>query len=404
MTVFVGFDWGETRHAVEVLDADGHSLARFSITDTPDGVGRFHAVVADHADDPAEVIVGSETDRGLVIGVMMAAGYQVYAVNPKATDRYRDRHGVSGAKSDRGDAKVLADMVRTDRHNLRVARPSSELAQAVKVLARAHQSLIWARQRHVNQLRAGLREFYPQSLDAFGTDLSHKDAVAVLAAAPSPGKGRGLGRKRIETLLTKGGRQRNISWRAGQIHHALTSPALETSTIVAAARAATTTALIGLIAELNRQIDALETELESSFDQHPDTAIILSLPGIGTILGARLLAEFGDDPNRYADAKARRNYAATSPITRASGKTHQVSARWIKNPHLADTVDRWAISSLTADPWARRFYDEQIANGKTKPQALKSLSNRLVGILHGCLRHRQTYNPHIAWSRYQPAA
>jgi transposase len=299
VSVFVGFDWGETRHTVEVLDAEGVTLARFTITDTPEGVGDLHAVVADHADDPAEVIVGSETDRGLVVGAMMAAGYRVYAVNPKAADRYRDRHSVSGAKSDRGDAKVLADMVRTDRHNLRLAGGGSELAEAIKVLTRTHQSLIWARQRHVNQLRAGLRDFYPQALEAFGTDLSHRDAVAVLAAAPSPAQGKRLTRKRIETLLTKGGRQRNIMWRAGQIHRALHTPSLQAPDVVAGARAASTQALVGLIAELNHQIANLETELRSAFEQHPDTGIILSLPGIGTVLGARLLAEFGDDPNRY---------------------------------------------------------------------------------------------------------
>lgn len=403
MSVFVGFDWGETRHTVEVLDAEGATLARFTITDTPEGVGDLHAVLADHADDPAEVIVGSETDRGLVVGAMMAAGYRVYAVNPKAADRYRDRHSVSGAKSDRGDAKVLADMVRTDRHNLRLAGGGTELAEAIKVLTRTHQSLIWARQRHVNQLRAGLRDFYPQALDAFGPDLSHRDAVAVLAVAPSPPQGERLTRKRIETLLAKGGRQRNIMWRAGQIHQALHTPSLQAPDVVTAARAASTQALVGLIAELNHQIGTLETELRSAFEQHPDTGIILSLPGIGTVLGARLLAEFGDDPNRYTDAKARRNYAATSPITRASGKNHTVSARRFKNPHLADTTDRWAVSAITADHAARRYYDELRTKGKSHPQALKSLANRLVGILHGCLRHRQTYNPDIAWARYQTA-
>jgi len=125
------------------------------------GVGELHALVATHVVDPAQVTVGIETDRGLLVGALVAAGYQVYAVNPQVVGRYRGRHQVSRAKSDRGDAKVLADLVRTDRHNHRQVAGDSLLAEAVKVLARAHQSLIWARQRHVNALRSALREFYP---------------------------------------------------------------------------------------------------------------------------------------------------------------------------------------------------------------------------------------------------
>ena len=120
----------------------------------------------------------------------MAAGYQVFAVNPMSTSRYRDRHSTSGAKSDPGDAKVLADLVRTDRHNHRPVAGDSDLAEAVKVLARAHQSMIWSRHRQTNQLRSTLREFYPAALDAFD-DLASGDALAVLRVAPDPDAGRG---------------------------------------------------------------------------------------------------------------------------------------------------------------------------------------------------------------------
>jgi transposase len=144
-----------------------------------------HQLIADHTDDPAEVIVGIETDRGLLVGALVAAGYQLYALNPLAVSRYRDRHTPSRAKSDRGDAKVLADLVRTDRHNHRPIAADTELAEAIKVLARSHQNLIWTRQRQVNQLRSTLREFYPAALAAFD-DLGHPDALTVLAKAPTP--------------------------------------------------------------------------------------------------------------------------------------------------------------------------------------------------------------------------
>jgi transposase len=136
--LFLGIDWSEHHHDLCLLDQDGMVLAARRITDGLAGVGELHALVAAHARDPAEVAVGIETDRGLLVGALVAAGYQVYAVNPHTVSRYRGRHGSSRAKSDRGDAKVLADLVRTDRHNHRPVAGDSPLAEAVKVLARAH--------------------------------------------------------------------------------------------------------------------------------------------------------------------------------------------------------------------------------------------------------------------------
>jgi len=130
--IFVGIDWAEAHHDVCVLDGDGAVLAKGRVPDSMEGVGRLHAIVAEHAEEPADVLVGIETDRGLLVGALVAAGYSVYAVNPFAASRYRERHATSGAKSDPGDAKVLADLVRTDRHNHRQVAGDSELAEAVK--------------------------------------------------------------------------------------------------------------------------------------------------------------------------------------------------------------------------------------------------------------------------------
>ena len=202
--ILVGIDWAEDHHDVGVMDQDGRMLAHERVPEGIKGVGRLHALIGDYADDPEQVAVGIETDRGLLVASLVAAGYQVYAINPKAVDRYRDRHSVSGAKSDRGDAKVLADMVRTDRHNHRRIAGDSDLAEAIKVTARAHQNLIWTRQRQINQLRSALREFYPGALAAFGTELAHPDALAVLAKAPTPELGRRLSVAQIAAALRRG--------------------------------------------------------------------------------------------------------------------------------------------------------------------------------------------------------
>lgn len=395
--VFIGIDWAEKHHDIRIEGHDGEVLATGRVAEGVDGIARLHAMVAEHVAEPGEAIVGIETDRGLLVGALVAAGYQVFAINPLSVDRYRDRHSTSGAKSDPGDAKVLADIVRTDRHNHRPIAGDSELAEAVKLLARAHQSFVWQRQRHVNRLRSTLREFYPQALEAFGTKLASPDAVAVLTLAPSPDLGRRLSRPKIASALRRAGRQRNLERRAEQIQVALRSEQLNAPATVSRAYATITASLVSLIAGFNEQIADLERELEASFDDHPDAEILRSLPGLGTVLGARVLGEFGDDRTRYADARARRNYAGTSPITKASGQRRVVLARFARNEHLFDACFLWAFSALTSSPGARAYYDLQRARGKTHNHALRTLANRLVGILHGCLRNGQPYDESVAW-------
>jgi transposase len=325
----------------------------------------------------------------------------VYPINPLAVSRYRDRHNVAGAKSDPGDAKVLADLVRTDRHNHRPLAGDSPDADAIRVLARGHQNLIWARTRHTNALRNALREYYPAALDAF-SDLAERDALAVLAKAPTPDAGSRLSISQLQAVLRRGGRQRNLQRRSREIQAALRGEQLAASDPVADAFAATTAAAVAVIGELNRQITQLETTLADRFEQHPDADIYLSLPGLGDVLGARALGEFGDDPDRYATTKSRRNYAGPSPLTIASGRRRAVLARHVRNRRLYDAIDHWAFCSLTASPGCRTFYDTRRATGDLHHQALRALGNRLVGILHGCLRTRTRYDEHTAWAHRQP--
>ena len=403
--LFVGDDWAEAHHDVEVVDEQGHRLARGRLPEGIEGIGRLHALIADHLSDDAEpeqVVVGIETDRGPWVQALLAAGYTVYAINPLQAARYRERHSTSGAKSDPGDAHVLAELVRTDRAHHRPVAGDSDLADAVKAAARAHQSLIWARQRQVNALRSTLREFYAAALQAFGTDLASRDALAVLALAPTPDAGRQLRPARVVRALRAAGRQRNLHARAEQICAALHSEHLLARPLVAAAHGVTVEALVAVLATLNAQVEKLQGQVEQSFGQHPAAEIVLSQPGLGPVLGARVLAEFGDDPHRYADAKARKNYSGTSPITRASGTRRIVLARYARNRRLADALYLQAFSALTSSPGARAYYDAHRARGATHHQALRALANRLVGILHGCLRHHTTYDEATAWPGNQP--
>ena len=357
----------------------------------------LHAAVAAHAQDPGQVAVGIETDRGLLVGALVAAGYQVYAVNPQVVSRYRGRRGSSRAKSDRGDAKVLADLVRTDRHNHRQVAGDSSLAEAVKVLARAHQSLIWARQRHVNALRSALRDFYPGALAALGAQLAEPEALAVLELAPTPEQGRRLTRAAVRRALIQAGRRRNLQGRVVAVHDALAAPQLAAPQQLEAAYREVVGALVTVLGCLNVQVAALEEQLTLRFAVHRDAGIVQSLPGLGVVLGARVLAEFGDDPHRYATAKGRKAFAGTAPVTRASGLRTTVIARAACNQRLVDACYLWAFAALTASPGARRCYDAHRARGASHHQALRALGNRLVGILHGCLARRVTYQEQVAW-------
>jgi Transposase/Transposase IS116/IS110/IS902 family len=395
--LFVGVDWAEDHHDVCVMAPDGAVLGRRRVPDSVVGVGELHALVAERADEEEGVLVGIEIDRGLLVGSLVASGYEVYAINPMAVARYRERHVTSGAKSDPGDAKVLADLVRTDAHNHRPIAGDSELVEGVKLLARAHQSAIWNRQRQVNALRSALREYYPGAQAAFGTDLDSTDALAVLSIAPTPELGRGLSRSKIASALRRGGRQRNIERRATEIQAALRAEQLEAPAVISGAHGIVTRSAVTLIGAYNAEISALEAALSEHFEQHPDAKVVRSLPGMGTVLGARVLGEFGDDRTRFSGPKSRKNYAGTSPITKASGKSRIALARYARNRRLADACDQWAFCALTHSAGARRYYDELRERGKTHRQAIRQLANRLVGILHVCLEREVLYDETVAW-------
>lgn len=269
-------------------------------------------------------------------------------------------------------------------------------------MARTHQSLIWARTRHTNTLRSGQREYYPAALEAFDS-LSDGDALAVLGRAPTPEQGARLSLAKISSPLKAAGRQRNIETIAIEIQAILRREHLTAPPAVAAAFGMTTTAALPVIAALNAQIAELEAVLTEHFEKHPDADIYRSLPGLGVVLGARVLGEFGDDPNRFSTAKCRKNYAGTSPLTIASGRKRAVLARHVRNKRLYDALDQWAFCALTRSPGARAFYDQHRSKGDTHHQALRALSNRLVGILHGCLRHHTLYDEPTAWAHRIPA-
>jgi transposase len=403
--LFVGDDWAEDHHDVEVMDAAGHTLATARLPEGVAGIARLHTMIgAQLGEDTelAQVMVGIETDRGPWVAALIAAGYTVFAINPLQVARYRERLSVSGAKSDAADAHTLANMLRTDAHQLRPVAGDSAAAEAVKVVARAHKTLIWERTRHTQRVRHALREYFPAALEAF-PDLDAADTLELLGKAPDPASAARLSLSQIRAAL-KRARRRDIDAKATRIQAILRTAHLGRPEPITTAYAATTRSAVAVLTTLVEQIKTLQAQVDAHFGRHPDAEIILSQPGLGTILGARVLAEFGDDPHRYATAKCRKNYAGTSPITRASGKKKVVAARYVHNDRLVDALLAQAYSALSSSPGARAYYDKQRARERDHNAALRQLANRLVGILHGCLKTRTLYDETTAWAHHTDQA
>lgn len=403
--LFIGDDWAEDHHDVEFQDEEGRVLRCARLPEGIAGIAGFGQLVGGFVSgdaEPSDVLVCIETDRGPWVKALIAAGYRVFGVDPKQAARHREILSSSGAKSDKSDAHALADMVRTRRHQLRQVAADSDIAAAVKVVSRAHQTLIWERTRHMLRLRVALREYFPAALEAFaGFELTSRAVLALLAKAPTPAAAAKLTLRQIAAAL-KG--CRDIEAKAAAIQQVLRSEHLGQPEPVTAAYAATVWSLTAVLTTLNTEIAGLEKEVKAHFGQHPDAEIVLSQPGLGVVLGARVLAEFGDAADRYASAKARKNYAGTSPVTRQSGKMRVVAARFVHNDRLLDALHMQASCAILHDDQTRAYYDQIRARDVSHNAALRQLGNRLVGILHGCLKTHTTYDQATAWSHRQQAA
>ncbi|MER5619143.1 IS110 family transposase [Streptomyces sp. NPDC002215] len=392
MDVFCGIDWAEGHHDVAIIDNTGKLLAKCRIDDDLDGYQLLLDLLADHGDSSeAPIPVAIETSRGLLVATLRTGARQVFAINPMAASRYRDRHGVSRKKSDPGDALVLANIIRTDMPMHRPLPDDSALAQAVAVLARAHQDAVWNRQQIANQLRSLLREYYPAALEAWrhkAGGLTRPDARKILAAAPTPATAAELPLWKLKVTLHSAGRKRGINEDAERIQTLFRQSAARQLPAVEEAMGIQAKALLAQLNAVCKAVDELAKAVERTFRAHPDAPIMLSFPGIGAQVGARLLAEIGDDRTRFATAGGLKAYAGAAPITRASGKRKCVGRRFVRNNRLNHAGYLWAFATLTHSPGANAHYRRRRENGDWHARALRHLFNRMLGQLHHCLLHR----------------
>ena len=395
MALTCGIDWAETHHDVALADEHGMVVARRRVGTDATGFTAVIELLAEHGGNPVDTPIAIETDKNLLVVALAAAGFVVYPINPRAVARYRERFAQAGGKSDPGDAALLANVLRTDRHQHRPLPALSESALAIKALARQHQESIWAMHQTISRLRSVLLEFYPQAVKAF-PKLKHHAATTVLTAVPSPAAGLKLTPARLQKLLRRAGR-RNDPTVVTQILTALRTPALRQPGRVEAALAVTVRGLLQVIEAMRATVEEHEAELAREFAAHPLAPILQSAPGLGPVLAARLLAELGDDPTRFATVNGVRAFAGTAPITKASGRSHYVKARKVRNKRLADACHWWAFAALTWSPGARRHYDQRRAVGDHHNAALRHVANKLIGRMWHCITHDQHWDEAVAW-------
>jgi transposase len=393
--LLVGIDWAEAEPAACLLDETGAVRRRLRVPHRAAGLRRLRAAVAAAEPEATAVYVAVERSEGLLVEALVAAGYRVYALNPKAVERYRGRTRIAGPKRDPADAELLARILLTDRARHRPLRPSSPQVAVIRALARDDERASRDERRRLNRLRQDLLAVFPQALAAFPrlTDLS---ALAFLARWPTAAAAQGLSQAALEPFF----RECQHGWpsrAAARVRAAVAAEALSAPPAVAQAKAGALRLAAEQLVLLRRQRGAWRKALHELLaggarPGHPAGAALLSLPGLDARLAARLLGEVGDAGARFATPAGLQCYAGTAPVTRASGKVRVVAARFACNRFLRQAVLAWAVCSLRPSPWARAFYDRQRQRGKTHHSALRALGNRWLEILHHLLATGQRYD------------
>jgi transposase len=396
LTITCGIDWAENHHDIALVDETGKLVAKRRIADDAEGYRRLLDLLTEAGDSPdCPIPVAVETARGLLISCLRTTGRKVYSINPMAVARYRERHRVARAKSDHADAMALANILRTDADVHRPLPADSQLVQAIAVLARAQQDAVWNRGQLSNQLRSHLKQYFPAALAAFqvrGVGLDSREARAVLTVAPDPTTAAKLSPTRLQSVLRKSGRQRNIDSWATRLRTIFTGDYLHQLPLIEAAMGRQTQALVLQLDAACRAADDLADAAAEAVAQHPDAEILTSFPGIGPLTGARVLGEIGDDRTRFRDARGLKPYAGSAPITVASGKSLVVGQRKVKNQRLAAAGYVWIFGALPS-PQVKEHYDRRRAAGDKHAAAMRNVFNRFLGCLYHCLQKRAALRP-----------
>jgi len=371
---YVGIDWADDHHDTVVIDDAGKRVAATRVPHTADGLAElitFLRGICDVDAQPEHLACIVETNRGLLIAALLEAGVPVYPVNPTTVDRQRKP---SGAKTDTIDAYLLARTGRSDLADLRRLTPDSPLVAELKLLTRDQDGLIQAQTRLVNQLTACLKAYYPVAVELFGK-LHQGATLAFLCAFPTPDAARAATVEQIVAVLTAA-RYATAEAKAHEIYQRVRLPQLTADPVVTRAKARLMLTLAAQLQVLVVDIAAYDREIARVFAQHADSAAFASLPRAGKRLAPRLLAEWGDDRGRYADAASVQALAGTSPVVFQSGNYASVHKRYACSKPLRNALHQFAWQSTLQDDWANAYYRRKRREGKSHTKAVRALANQ----------------------------
>jgi transposase len=401
---YVGIDWASTSHVVALLDEAGQLEDQWTVRHGSEGVSGLLERLGREG-GPGAVLVAMEPGAPLILDQLLEAGYTLYAINPKQADRFRDRFAAAGAKDDRRDAQVLASAIRTDRERLKPLVRDTPLTEEIRLRDRARTMDVQERTRVSNRLGQVLERYFP-ALAELGRSAHDPFLLALLKAFPDPERLRGAKVGRLERLLAE---HRIRKFEAADLAQRFRMPALTAPAYVVAACRDQALGLARQLEVLNEQIAAADAALEALLARHPDRELLQSLPGLGSGLTARVVAELGDSRDRYPDASRLRAYAGTAPVTRSSGaRMRSITMRRGCNRTLQAALFMMARCSVRRSGWAEAYLLHARKAGMRRGLAVRALSNKWAKILWAVLAYRRPYSEerHLAalWERQVPWA
>lgn len=385
----MGVDWGDQEHRVCVIDTSGHKVREFAVLQNEESLSEFGGWVNEQRSEGVEIWAAIEKNEGRLVDFVLDHGVVVYPINPKATDRARDRFRVSGSKSDCFDAYVLAEFLRTDHVHLRALRPNSDEAQELKMLTRDYQRLVEKRTGVLNQLKATLKEYYPRPLEIF-PDLSTQKALDFIKQYPTPDAASKLSRKQWNRFLQS---HRFSAAETEKMWQALKAPQLAMPLHVVRAKAKLVAVLVEELIVLVKATHRYVDEVERFFAAMPAAKVVRGLPGAksGATL-ATLWAELGDGAGRWESFRHLQAEAGAVPVTKASGKMRTVHFRFACNKLMRHAAYWLAFTSLNQSEWAKAYYRKQRGRGRSHNQALRALGAKWLKIIFVLWRDHKPYN------------
>lgn len=387
--VHAGIDWADEHHNVFIVDDGGQKLTSFRIPHSADGFDTLLNKVSPLITRREEVLFAIETDKGLLVSFLLDQGFTVYAINPKAVNRFRDRYKLSGAKSDEIDAMTLANILRTDRDRFRPLLPNSEEARELKILCRDREHLVRLRTRLTNQLTACLKSYYPLALKIF-QNVESSISLAFLESYPTPEEAKRLSTEEMSQFLSK--QHYPHPRRVEEICQRLKEPQIPADPLIVRTKSMYMLSLIPQLRVLNKRIKLYEERIEEILKSHPDGGIFSSLPGAGPVLASGMLGEFGDNRDLFSNFNSVQCQAGTAPVTKQSGNYRHVELRRACAKPFRNVMHQFSFCSLKECTWAREYYRGQRAKGKTHSKALRALGNKWMKIIHAMWRDRKPYD------------